>query len=451
MKLFPTAQQLSQWTANATHYGTLIPVIGIVAALFQKGMSHYLNGRSDTPTPFSNYLSTKSVKLIDQELLWSIVPLFGAFKIISLRSTHQIDQENKGKFQDHLSKWQKGQSFLAGGKLKDAENEFNSSIFLQNWRSPIDPFLSYAPGQSLLKRIGYDRAITQILLIVGDEKTDHLANVFPITEFDFSEEVGLGLHFGRRSELPQEIREKCLSVDIECLPNNHPSKGKVYFEQAKLRGYQEGAPITDGHIAIALHMAGMWRYPSGGFAFELFDFYQKKGSLDIAHDWASFWYDHISIKDAEQLLKIARFFCSYEGGIEKATNLYRQLQAIKGYETVGKFNLELTHFLRIKKTYQQVLKMGQSVCFPDRLPEDQNRIEFLTQRAVYCLIPTKHETERAKICELIGDLSQIPAEKYFWYKKARDLGNMGITQSKTVPLIQKHPGIGQSDFLFMED
>ncbi len=438
MRIIPNATQISQWTANATHYGTLIPIIGIVTALFQKGMKHAL--ASKNTTPFEQYLHQKSPKLINAELFWSFIPLFGTFKIVSLRTAEAKRLYDEAKPERDLATLQRGQDLRNEGNFIRARAEF---AFLLFWCIPASHTLN-----PLMYRASYDNRITEQLQEAGI--TSYPKDAGLTKAVDFSDEKGIGLYFGQNDSLTEEVRIAFLEIDIHYFPDGSSSKKEACLALAALLGYKQGKPIQSKEIAKVLEAAVSAGHPAYAVALPLAQYYEKKINLYEEHArelaLASSWYSRISgTTDPKEMLAVARFYCTKANEPGVAIKIYQRLKETKDYEAIGAFNLELAQAVQQEKSSPQDIDcIPLRLKFPDKLPEGDR--DFALKEAKCALMPPS--ARKGQVALELYRLSQNDTDKLEWLEQAYFSHQVDIASPLIAPLYHQYRSADLAFYFF---
>ena len=428
MKIIPNATQISQWTANATHYGTLIPIIGIVTALFQKGMKHAL--ASKNTTPFQQYLHQKSPKLINAELFWSFIPLFGTFKIVSLRTAEAKRLYDEAKPERDLATLQRGQALRNKSNFRQARQEFASLPF---WCIPASRTLN-----PVMYRASYDNKITEQLQKAGI--TSYPTDAGLTKAVDFSDEKGIGLYFGQNTSLTKEVRIAFLEIDIHYFPDDSSSKKEACLALAALLGHKQGKPIQSKEIAKVLEAAVSAGHPAYAVALPLAQYYEKKINLYEEHArelaLASSWYSHISdTTDPKEMLALARFYCTKTNNPGVAIKIYQRLKETKGYEAIGAFNLELAQAMQQENSsLQDIDWLLLRLKFPDELPEGDT--DFALKGAKCALMP--QSARKGQVALELYRNSQKDTDKLYWLEQAYFSHQVDVASPLIAPLYHQY-------------
>ncbi len=95
----PSSQLLSHLAKNFAHYGVYLPIVGVVAGLFQNAMRFQADSHDgNKATPLQSYLLNKSIEQTNKELLYSFIPFFGAYKIFQLRAAEQAKKKSPEQY-----------------------------------------------------------------------------------------------------------------------------------------------------------------------------------------------------------------------------------------------------------------------------------------------------------------------------------------------------------------
>ena len=399
----PNATQISHVTIQVVDYGIHIPVVGVVIALFQKIMKLHMESLGlelKNMTPFQAYLHQKSDQQVDAELRWSLLPLYGPFKIAQMRNVQKAELTEKQNEQNLID-------------LKNA----HSSRLTASYDSAIATYQRLINDPQLGARAQYDLAITTLLkelsIPASCIQSFGLSNLNFRTSFSAEGglgERGLGTAIASYPDLSTDNKKRFLQLDIDHLPKSK-AKGWALYEKALIEGYVLGQRIENEGIAKLLQEASDNGISIQGGAYEMGMYHLKSKNFDQVRKWMTLSLDK---EDPSTYMKAAQALRTQIETLNEAGFLFSTLQDFPAFKTVAHFNCEVAKKLvRIRK----LIYLPTHLNFPEQLPPDTNVDRLLLEADYYLTI---NEKDKAHIALQLGDWATDEKEKLKWYSIAKD-------------------------------